>query len=232
MKSVSPRHVEALLVDALRLRHADEVRQVLRGYPGLPSIAGELPPAPPLSPPPQQERAGNRDGNAARDDGGSSGTGEDRDKDKGRPEGGKRASSGSSSSSDMPELLAALSRAIEEEIRGSKGLFGLETGVLERLKGGARVTPFLRHGSVRRQESVGATPHGLAAGGMKKWWRCPRCHISQVCKFVFLWYPARRSKQPSKTKTSLWSRKKAKRLKVVYGVPMNGRQEKDNLPHS
>ncbi|CAM9582071.1 unnamed protein product [Ectocarpus sp. 4 AP-2014] len=80
----------------------------------------------------------------------------------------------------MTELLATLSGAVEEEIRGSKGLFGLETGVLERLKGGARVTPFLRHGSVRRQDSSGKAPHGLAAGGMKKWWRCPRCHVSQV----------------------------------------------------
>lgn len=80
----------------------------------------------------------------------------------------------------MPELLAALSGAVEEEIRGNKGLFGLESGVLERLKGGARVTPFLRHGSVRQPDSAGAAPHGLAAGGMKKWWRCPRCHISQV----------------------------------------------------
>ncbi|CAM9983368.1 unnamed protein product, partial [Ectocarpus fasciculatus] len=94
--------------------------------------------------------------------------------------GGGRRNNNSISSSNMTELLATLSRAVEEEIRGSKGLFGLETGVLERLKGGARVTPFLRHGSVRRQESSGKAPHGLAAGGMKKWWRCPRCHVSQV----------------------------------------------------
>lgn len=176
MKSVSPRHVEALLVDALRLRHPNEVRRVLRGHPGLPAIAKEPraeepPPSPPVSPPPPpppQEGAGNRDG-------------DDRHTNTRGPEEGTRGSGSSSSGgSDMPELLAALSRAIEEEIRGSRGLFGLETGVLERLKGGARVTPFLRHGSVRRQESAGASPHGLAAGGMKKWWRCPRCHISQV----------------------------------------------------
>ncbi|CAM9983436.1 unnamed protein product, partial [Ectocarpus fasciculatus] len=36
VKSVSPRHVEALLVDTLRLRDPAEVRRVLGGYPGLP----------------------------------------------------------------------------------------------------------------------------------------------------------------------------------------------------
>ncbi|CBN79814.1 conserved unknown protein [Ectocarpus siliculosus] len=118
VKSVSPRHVEALLVDTLRLRDPAEVRRVLGEYPGLP--------------------------------------GEDQQNKKPCP------------------------AEEQEEIRGSKGLFGLETGVLERLKGGARVTPFLRHGSVRRQDSSGKAPHGLAAGGMKKWWRCPRCHVSQV----------------------------------------------------
>lgn len=92
---------------------------------------------------------------------------------------------GGGDSDNMPELLAALSRAVEEEIRSAKGLFGLETGVLERLKGGTRVTPFLTHGSVRRQTSPGGAPHGLAAGGMKKWWRCPRCHISQVRLLFF-----------------------------------------------
>ncbi|CAM9189480.1 unnamed protein product [Sphacelaria rigidula] len=81
----------------------------------------------------------------------------------------------------LVRLLAALSKAAEEEVRGSKGLFGLESGVLERLKGGVRVTPFLRHGSLRREASTGRAPHGLLAdGGMKKWWRCPKCHVSQV----------------------------------------------------
>lgn len=185
VKSVSPRHVEALLVDTLRLRDPRQVRRVLQGYPGLPDTKGQHAQARPRTPTPppqqhqhQQPRAGDRDSGeevvAGRDD----------DDDGGE---GRREKNGCGSVSDMPELLATLSRAVEEEIRGSKGLFGLETGVLERLKGGAKVTPFLRHGSVRRRESMGAAPNGLAAGGMKKWWRCPRCHISQVCALINLW---------------------------------------------
>lgn len=181
VKSVSPRHVEAILVDTIRLRDPEEVRRVLRGYPGLPEPdargrrAEEHPregtPAPPQQNQ-QQPGAGDRNGEVeGRDD--------DNDHGGGGCDAGRRAKNGGGGS-DMPELLATLSRAVEEEIRGSRGLFGLETGVLERLKGGAKVTPFLRHGSVRRRESMGAAPHGLAAGGMKKWWRCPRCHISQV----------------------------------------------------
>ncbi|CAM9781945.1 unnamed protein product [Scytosiphon promiscuus] len=143
VKAVPPRRVEALLVDALRLRDLAEVRRVLRGHrTDLTDKSAQGPPS----------TAAGREG----DGGGKSGSG------------------------GMPELLAAMSRAIEDEIRGNKGLFGLDSGVLERLKGGVRVTPFLRHGSVRRPDSAGAAPHGLAAGGMKKWWRCPRCHISQV----------------------------------------------------
>lgn len=164
MKSVSPRHVEALIVDSLRLRDAAEVRRVLHGYPGLPG---------------EKNAAETPETNADRnDDGNSSGKHDDGTTSKTRS---RHTGGDDRNSNGMPELLAALSRAVEEEIRGTKGLFGLESGVLERLKGGARVTPFLRHGSVRRQESAGAAPHGLAAAGMKKWWRCPRCHISQVC---------------------------------------------------
>lgn len=177
VKSVSPRHVEALLVDTLRLRDPEEVRRVLQDYPGLPDAKGQRAPTPPPQRSQQQTEAGGRNNGevvVGLDDNGDDG---DDDGDEGRR--GKNGG-GSGSVSDMPELLATLSRAIEEEIRGSKGLFGLETGVLERLKGGAKVTPFLRHGSVRRREPMGAAPHGLAAGGMKKWWRCPRCHISQV----------------------------------------------------
>lgn len=163
VKSVSPRHVEALLVDALRLRDPAEVRRVLQGNDVLPEAADANKVSRNKSEEEEDEVADNdadqRRGKRLVDQGHTSG-------DDGR---------------DMPELLAALSRAIEEEIRGSKGLFGLATGVLERLKIGARVTPFLRHGSVRRQDSAGAAPHGLTAGGMKKWWRCPRCHKSQVC---------------------------------------------------
>lgn len=191
VKSVSPRHVEAILVDTLRLRDPNEVRRVLQGCPGLPDAATHQRAQQRERTPTQEKHrqaeldgddsdggnhgdddfAGRRGKRKLGDDSGTDGSGCDR----GRGD----------DSSNMPEILAALSRAVEEEIRGSKGLFGLETGVLERLKGGVRVTPFLRHGSVRRRESAGAAPHGLAAGGMKKWWRCPRCHVSQVRGPVF-----------------------------------------------
>eukprot|EP00752_Nemacystus_decipiens_P010692 g9523.t1 len=176
VKSVSPGHVEAILVDTLRLRDPEEVRRVLRGYPGLPDAKSQRDEERPRasSPPPQRSQRQPDTDMEDGDDGDAPGNEDDQDQD------GSRGKNGGGGSSDMPELLAALSRAVEEEIRGSRGLFGLETGVLERLKGGAKVTPFLRHGSVRRRESMGAAPHGLAAGGMKKWWRCPRCHTSKV----------------------------------------------------
>lgn len=81
---------------------------------------------------------------------------------------------------DIPELLAALSRAVDEEVRGTRGLFGLNSGVLERLKSGVRLTPFLTHGSIRHRDPDKAASGSLAAGGLKKWWRCPRCSLSQV----------------------------------------------------
>lgn len=165
-------------MDTLRLRDPEELRRVLHGYPGLPDAAG--PPAPPQQNHQQTEVGGDRKGDGVEGPDSNHGGGDDGDGDGA----GRREENGSASK--MPELLAALSRAVEEEIRGSRGLFGLETGVLERLKGGARVTPFLRHGSVRRRESMGAAPHGLAAGGMKKWWRCPRCHVSQVIRWAIL----------------------------------------------
>lgn len=158
VKSVPPRQVEVLLVDPLRLRDPTEVRRILRGHSDLSDDEDADETVPPTG---------------AEGDG----EGDENDTDAREP---RKTRYGDS----MPELLSLLSRAVEEEIRGSKGLFGLETGVLERLKGGGRVTSFLRHGSVRRHDSAGAAPHGLAAGGMKKWWRCPRCHISQVCVCV------------------------------------------------
>ena len=167
-------------MDTLRLRDPEEVRRVLQGYPGLPDAKGQRAPTPSQQRNQQQPQAGDRDDGEAAVGGDDDDDGDDDDGE------GRRGKNGGGSVSDMPELLATLSRAIEEEVRGSKGLFGLETGVLERLKGGAKVTPFLRHGSVRRRESMGAAPHGLAAGGMKKWWRCPRCHISQVRALVSL----------------------------------------------
>eukprot|EP00903_Cladosiphon_okamuranus_P010703 g10115.t2 len=177
IKSVSPRHVEALLVDTLVLRDPREVRRVLHGYPGLPDAKDKGAEARPRTPKPRpQQHQHQQPGSGDRDSGEEVVAG--RDDDDGDE--GRREKNGGGSVGDMPELLATLSRAVEEEIRGSKGLFGLETGVLERLKSGAKVTPFLRHGSVRRRKSMGAAPHGLVAGGMKKWWRCPRCHISQV----------------------------------------------------
>lgn len=163
VKSVSPRHVEALLVDSLRLGDPAEVRRVLEGHPGLPKERKQFPENSET-----RHQASEGDHTAVNDDLEDEHFRNHTD------------AQGSDDSSNMPELLAALSRAIEEEIRGTKGLFGLETGVLERLKSGTRVTPFLRHGSVRRQGTAGPVPHGLAAGGMKKWWRCPKCHMSQA----------------------------------------------------
>ena len=216
MKSLSPRHVEAMLVDSLRLTDPAEVRRILQGYPGLPELRDEA-----GAEIQSWDLAGRGDDDCHNDsnddddnnhqhqhqhrqhrndhhdsddhhDNDDHQDNDDRQKaardDRARADGRagradcERGVGGARGGdvSNMPELLAALSRAIEEEIRGSKGLFGLVTGTLERLKSGTKVTPFLRHGSVRRQESEGATPNGLASGGMKKWWRCPRCHISQV----------------------------------------------------
>lgn len=160
--SLSPGQVEVLLVDPLRLTDPREIRSILQGYPGLPK-----------APDSHSASVG-----LAREDTHEDGT------DSHERRASKHSRAGADSR-EMPELLAALSRAVEEEIRGTRGLFGLETGALERLKHGPRVTPFLRHGTVRQQTSGGAMPHGLAAGGAKKWWRCPRCHISQVCLTSF-----------------------------------------------
>lgn len=180
MKAVPPRQVEALLVDPLRLTDPTEVRRILRGHSDLPEDDEEEEDADETTLPPATTGV----------EGDGEGTENDTDAAREPRRAGRGVGAGGRGNS-MPELLSSLSRSVEEEIRGSKGLFGLETGVLERLKGGARVTPFLRHGSVRRHDSAGAAPHGLAAGGMKKWWRCPRCHISQVCvcSFSFFLYP-------------------------------------------
>lgn len=151
VKSISPRQVEALIVDNVRLSEPAELRCVLYGSRG----SGEWIP-------------GLAKGEAEEDPA-------VRGKDSSRA-----SSKNGVDGEEIPELLAALSRAVEEEIRGTKGLFGLDSGVLERLKSGVRLTPFLTHGSLRRRDPDKAAPGSLAAGGLKKWWRCPRCHLSKV----------------------------------------------------
>lgn len=204
VKSVSPRQVEDLLVDQLRVRDASEVRRILQGYPELlPSekvdetsgsksdqdkIRVESSPPSPSSTLSSEETGIDRNGGSGSQQKRSGFVQKNKNEEDGRGDAKKynkpcdhhSGAAGDRNNEMLHELLAALSRAAEEEIRGAKGLFGLENGALERLKGGARVTPFLRHGSLRRQVSVGAAPHGLAASGMKKWWRCPKCHVSQV----------------------------------------------------
>lgn len=143
--SISPRQVEALIIDNVRLSEPAELRRVLHGARG----SREWIP--------------------------DSAKGAAEVKDSSRTS-GKNGDDGE----DITELLAALSRAVDEEVRGTKGLFGLSSGVLERLKSGVRLTPFLRHGSLRRRDPDKAAPGSLAAGGLKKWWRCPRCNLSQV----------------------------------------------------
>ena len=163
VKSVPPRQVEALVVDALRLADVAELRRVLDGARG----SREGNPSDRRDPITAKAKGAAADGDHVLVEADTDGL--------------SRRTRGVEDE-DMPELLAALSRSVEEEVRGTNGLFGLETGLLERLKGGVRLTPFLRHGSLRRRDPDAAAPGGLAAGGLKKWWRCPRCNLSQVSR--------------------------------------------------